>query len=208
MQTEPVRTITNPPANAVTDRHFMRHPKKQTVREQFFNLPEGTPCQLIAGEVIMSPSPVPLHQAIIMELSSQMLHFVKANKAGLVFSAPLDVSLNEDNIFQSDILFIHKDNISIIGEKMIEGAPDLVVEVLSPSSAYHDLRTKFRVYEQSVVREYWIVDPERKSVEVFMNSGKKFQLHQEIEGKGEVQSALLSGFSVDLNSIFLNLNSI
>ena len=100
------------------------------------------------------------------------------------------------------ILFIRKDNLSIIGKKMIEGVPDLVVEVLSPSSAYHDLRTKFRVYEQSGVQEYWIVDLERKSVEVFSKSGEKFQLHQEVEGKGAVESVVLSGFSVALEDLF------
>lgn len=182
MQTETGRTISNPPREAATARHFIRQAKKrQTVREIFLNLPEETPCQLIAGEIVMSPSPVPLHQAIIMELSFQLLRFVKAKKTGQVFVAPLDVSLDENNIFQPDILFIHKDNASIIGEKMIEGAPDLVVEVLSPSSAYHDLRTKFRIYEQAGVQEYWIVDPERKSVEVFTNNGKKFQPHQEVD---------------------------
>ncbi len=91
---------------------------------------------------------------------------------------------------------------------MIEGAPDLVVEVLSPSSAYHDLRTKFRAYERAGVQEYWIVDPERKSVEIHRNIGKKFQLHQEAEGQGDVQSALLAGFAVDLDSIFSSLDMI
>jgi Uma2 family endonuclease len=158
MHTESGR-ITNPPPKTVAARHYMRRAKKeQTVREQFLNLPEGTACQLIAGEIIMTPSPIPLHQLVIMELSFQMLQFVKSKDKGRVLAAPLDVSFNEENIFQPDILFIRKDNLSIIGEKMIEGVPDLVVEVLSPSSAYHDLRTKFRVYEQSGVQEYWIVD--------------------------------------------------
>jgi Uma2 family endonuclease len=177
----------------------MRQP---TVREQFLNLPEGTPCQLIAGKIVMHQSGTPLHQAVLAGLFVPLMQFVKAEKAGQVFIAPLDVSFDEDNIFQPDILFIDKDNASIIGEKMIEGAPDLVVEVLSPSSAYHDLRTKFRVYEQAGVQEYWIVDPERKSVEVFTNNGKKFQPHQEVEGEGTVQSMLLAGFSVQLEVIF------
>ncbi|XOF33814.1 MAG: Uma2 family endonuclease [Candidatus Electrothrix sp. YB6] len=203
MQTEPGRTISNPPPEAVAARHYIRHPEKQqSVREQFLNLPEGTPCQLIAGELIMSPSPIPLHQAVIMELAFQMLRFVKSKERGQVFIAPLDVALDENNIFQPDIFFISKDHLSIIGEKMIKGAPDLVVEVLSPSSAYHDLRTKFRAYARAGVQEYWIVDPGRKSVEVFTSSGEKFQLHQEVEGEGEVQSVTLAGFSVALETIF------
>ncbi len=202
MQTELGR-ITNPPPKAVATRHHIRRPKKKrTVREQFLNLPEGTPCQLIIGEIIMTPRLVPLHQYVAGHLYMQLLQYVEKNDLGQAFVAPLDVSFNEENIFQPDILFIRKGNLSIIGEKMIEGVPDLVVEVLSPSSAYHDLRTKFRVYEQSGVQEYWIVDLERKSVEVFSNSGKTFQLHQEVEGKGVVESVVLSGFSVALNDLF------
>lgn len=69
------------------------------------------------GEITMTPSPIPLHQIVIMELSFQMLRFVKAQDQGKVFVAPLDVSLDEKNIFQPDIFFIRKDNLSIIGEK-------------------------------------------------------------------------------------------
>ncbi len=201
MQTDSRRKTNSPPKT--TARHYMRRAKQeQSVREQFLNLPEGTRCQLIGGEIIMTPSPIPLHQIVIMELSFQMLRFVKTQDQGQVFVAPLDVCFNERNIFQPDILFIRKDNFSIIGEKMIEGVPDLVVEVLSPSSAYHDLRTKFRVYEHSGVQEYWIVDLERKSVEVFSNSEKKFNLEQEVEGEGAVESLLLSGFSVAVDELF------
>jgi Uma2 family endonuclease len=169
---------------------------------RFLALPEGTPCQLIAGELVMSPAPIPLHQAVILELSIQMALFVKKEKTGRVFTAPIDVQLNERSIFQPDILFISREKLALIGERMIEGPPNLVVEVLSPSSAYHDLRTKFRAYEQAGIAEYWIVDPERRSVEVFANREGKFQLRQEAEGEGAVQSVLLPGFSVELTSIF------
>lgn len=182
---------------------FIRRPEqRQSALERFLALPEGTACQLIAGELVMSPAPIPLHQAVILELSIQMALFVKKEKAGRVFTSPIDVRLNERSIFQPDILFISKEKANLIGERMIEGPPDLVAEVLSPSSAYHDLRTKFRAYEQAGVQEYWIVDPERKSVEVFVSSGSKFQLRQEAEGEGAVQSVLLAGLSVDLADIF------
>ncbi len=200
MQTDSRSDTKTPPKSAA--RHYMRPTKqKQSVREQFFNMPEGTPCQLITGKIIMTPSPVPLHQSVAGHLYMQLLQYAEKNDLGQVFIAPLDVSFNEKNIFQPDVFFIRKDNLSIIGEKMIEGVPDLVVEVLSPSSAYYDLRTKFRVYEQSGVQEYWIVDLERKSVEVFSNSGKKFNLKQEVEGEGAVESLLLSGFSVAVDEL-------
>lgn len=198
MQTETsIRTL------RATKQHSVRRTEqRQSALERFLALPEGAACQLIAGELVMSPAPIPLHQAVILELSIQMALFVKKANAGRVFTSPIDVRLNERNIFQPDILFISKEKAALIGERMIEGPPDLVAEVLSPSSAYHDLRTKFRAYEQAGVQEYWIVDPERKSVEVFVNSGGKFQLRQEAEGEGAAQSVLLSGLSVDLADIF------
>jgi Uma2 family endonuclease len=182
---------------------FIRRPEqRQSELERFLALPEGTACQLIAGELVMSPAPIPLHQYIVVHLSMQLFQFVEAASLGQVFVSPIDVRLNERSIFQPDILFISKEKAALIGERMIEGPPDLVAEVLSPSSAYHDLRTKFRAYEQAGVQEYWIIDPERKSVEVFVSSGSKFQLQQEAEGEGAVQSVLLAGLSVDLADIF------
>ncbi|MCI5208301.1 MAG: hypothetical protein D3910_05805, partial [Candidatus Electrothrix sp. ATG2] len=97
MQTEPGKR-TNPPSKTVTTRHYRQRPEKpQSVREQFLNLPEGTACQLIAGEIIMTPSPVPLQQTVLMELSYQLLRFVKEQDQGQVFVAPLDVSFNKEN---------------------------------------------------------------------------------------------------------------
>lgn len=129
----------------------------------------------------MRPSPIPRHQTVILALSVQMTLFVKQEHAGQGFVAPLDVSRDKDNIFQPDLFLISKEKAALVGEKMIEGAPDLVAEVLSPSSACHDLRTKFRAYGRAGVQECWIVDPERNSVERFQ---------------------LLPGFSVDLADIF------
>ena len=198
-----MQTETSSRTLRATKQHSVRRPEqRQAALERFLALPEGTACQLIAGELVMSPAPIPLHQYIVGHFYAKMLQFVDKSSLGQVFSSPIDVRLNERNIFQPDILFISKEKAALIGERMIEGPPDLVAEVLSPSSAYHDLRTKFRVYEQAGVQEYWIVDPERKSVEVFVNSGGKFQLRQEAEGEGAAQSVLLQGLSVDLADIF------
>lgn len=174
----------------------------RTTYEQYFSLPEGAPYQLIAGELVMTPSPVPLHQKIVMDLAFMLNSFVKKNNSGQVFVAPLDVRLDNNNVYQPDLLFISKDRAQIIGKTMIEGAPDLVIEVLSPATAYYDLRTKYRVYEQCGVAEYWIVDPERKSIEIFSNENGKFCLYCEAEATGTVQSDVVADFSVSLQSIF------
>ncbi len=107
-----------------------------------------------------------------------------------------------DNIYQPGTLYNSCERDEIIGETGIEGAPDLVVEVLSPATAYYDLRTKFRAYEKSGVKEYWIVDPERKSVEVYTVTNGKFSLSSEAEGTGTTQSFVLSEFSANIALIF------
>ncbi|SHJ00036.1 Putative restriction endonuclease [Desulfofundulus thermosubterraneus DSM 16057] len=91
---------------------------------------------------------------------------------------------------------------NIIEPQRINGAPDLVVEILSPVTAYYDLRKKFKVYERCGVKEYWIVDPEEKSVQVFLIKEGRFVLDQEAEQTGEISSCVLSGFTVRLESIF------
>jgi Uma2 family endonuclease len=97
---------------------------------------------------------------------------------------------------------ISKDNIKIIYEKNIQGAPDIVVEILSPETAYYDLREKFKIFEESGVKEYWIVDPGLKKIEIYENNEKKFRIHSEAEGDGVVLSEILAGLTISLVEIF------
>jgi Uma2 family endonuclease len=91
---------------------------------------------------------------------------------------------------------------NIAGEKTVEGAPDLVVEVISPSTFYYDTRPKFRNYEKYRVREFWIVDPGDRSVEIFVLEDGRFLPARRAEGSGTVESRVLAGFTVDLKDIF------
>lgn len=170
--------------------------------EDYRQLPEGSPYQLIGGRLVMTPSPTPRHQLVSAQLVFQMMTYVREKNLGVVAYAPLDVYLEATETFQPDIVFIDRNRIGIIGTDKINGAPDLVVEVLSPSTAYYDLKTKFRVYEKHGVREYWIVDPEDSSVQVYVLQDGQLKLHQEAVGEGKVQSKILAGFSVDLKDIF------
>jgi len=103
---------------------------------------------------------------------------------------------------QPDIIFVSKERLSIIGDKNVEGAPDLVVEVLSPSTAYYDLKHKKTVYAASGVKEYWIADPIEKSIEVFANKGREFALDNRAVSGQTARSKLLEGFTVALEKIF------
>jgi Uma2 family endonuclease len=176
--------------------------KKTYTYADYEKLPEGAPYQLIGGGLVMTPSPVPYHQMISMKLGFELLKFVEKGKLGVVLFAPIDVSLSETDTYQPDIIFISKDRLSIIGEKRIEGPPDLVIEILSPATAYYDLRIKKDTYEQSGVKEYWIVDPIQKTIEIFLNKKNKFELFSSAKGEGEVKSELLAGFSIGISGIF------
>ncbi|MGB9662845.1 MAG: Uma2 family endonuclease [Moorellaceae bacterium] len=176
--------------------------KETYTYEDYRRLPEGAPYQLIGGELVLTPAPSPYHQIIAFNLGLALGNFVVSRKRGRVLFAPLDVYLTETETYQPDIIFISRDRMDIIEAERINGAPDLVVEILSPTTAYYDLRKKFRVYERYGVKEYWIVDPGEKSVQVFVLKEGRFVLDQEVEGTGEVSSRLLTGFTVALSNIF------
>ena len=170
--------------------------------EDYSKLPEGAPYQLIGGKLVMTPSPIPYHQELSRELGFKLLTFVKENDVGHVYHAPLDVYFSETDVYQPDILFIHKNREKIIGKTKIEGSPDIVIEILSPSTAYYDLRKKFRIYEKFGVKEYWIVDPELKKIEVYENENSMYRIFSEAENAGIVSSAVLKSFEIELNELF------
>ena len=144
----------------------LKHPPR-TIIEVFKSLPEGTLAQLIENNLVMSPSPLDIQQKILNEINYHLLTFVKKHKLGEVRLAPYDVYLDRENVFQPDIIFIGKDRLHLIKENGLHGAPDLVIEILSPSTAKYDLGEKKDVYERCSVKEYWIVEPESKSVQGF-----------------------------------------
>lgn len=176
--------------------------KKLFTYLDYEKLPEGSPYQLIGGELIKEPSPVPYHQILSCRIEFELLKFIEEKDLGQVLYAPVDVYFSETETYQPDIIFISKERINIIGEKKIEAAPDLVMEILSPSTAYYDLRHKMRVYEKSGVKEYWIIDPQEKSIEVYENESGQFTIFSKAQNKGILSSKLLEGFKVDLEKVF------
>jgi len=137
--------------------------QKKTV-DDYRELGEGASYELIEGSLVKEPSPLYEHQRSLMKLSNLIYNFVEQNDLGEVLVAPMDVYLDNENVFQPDILFIAKENLSLIEKDGIHGAPDLVIEILSPSNKNNDLIIKFRNYERHGVREYFIVDPGSKEV--------------------------------------------
>src|SRR3989337_1269616 len=164
-------------------------------------LPEGAPYQLIGGNLIKEPAPVPYHQILSKRIELELATFVEKNGLGEVLYAPADVYFSETEVYQPDIMFISRDRMNIIGEKNIEAAPDLIIEILSPSSAYYDLRHKMRVYETSGVKVYWVVDPIETEIEVYQNINGEFRLFNKACQSGVIHSALLEWFAAELGKI-------
>ncbi|MGJ4752082.1 Uma2 family endonuclease [Leptospira kmetyi] len=169
--------------------------------KDFAELPEGTLAELLDGEIIMVPAPIPEHQRVIRKFSNALSTFVERNQLGEIFFSPIDVFLDEHNVVQPDLVYISKANRSLIGEKRIEGAPDWVAEILSEGNAYHDLKTKKKLYEKHGVSEYWIVDPMERSVEVFSNGESGFKLIASATS-GKISSVVLEGFSIEIEPLF------
>lgn len=176
--------------------------KRRYTYEDYEKLPEGVSYQLIGGELVMTPSPAPYHQIVLRKIGFELVKFVEERKLGEVIYSPIDVYFSETETYQPDIIFIPKERLHIIGEKKIESAPDLVIEILSPATAYYDLRHKRRIYESSGVKEYWIVDPMEKGIEVYENIGGEFKLFSHAQQSGMVNSKLLDGFKVEVGNIF------
>jgi Uncharacterized protein conserved in cyanobacteria len=155
---------------------------KKTVHD-YLKLPEGSPYQLIQGELVISPAPSIFHQKISKRIFQILYKNIENDQKGEVFYSPVDVYLDEESVFQPDLVVVLKDGKAKIEEKGIIGAPDVVIEVLSSSSAYYDLVEKKEVYQKYGVKEYWIVDLKRKTVEIYKNSDNEFVLVASARGK-------------------------
>ncbi len=187
-----------------TDRPEVDLPEKDRYTyEDYQQLPEGAPYELIRGHLVVSPSPTVQHQRLVRRLTRVLEDAVQRGDAGgEVLFAPMDVRLSEDTVVQPDVLYVSAARADRIGEQDISGAPDLVVEVVSPSTSHRDVFDKKRLYEESEVREYWIVDPDSETVEVHVLTEEGLSLHERHVDTGTAASALLGGFTVDLTSLF------
>lgn len=164
--------------------------------------------ELIDGEAIMLASPATIHQLISAELMRQLGNYLEGKKCR-VLSAPFDVRLFEkegdrfDNIqtvVQPDISIICDQN--KLDEHGCKGAPDMTLEILSPSNARHDLLVKLNLYQRAGVREYWVVSPEQKTVQVFLLDGGSLKLF-EVYGPSNVAKVnVLDGCFIELSKVF------
>jgi Uma2 family endonuclease len=158
--------------------------------------------EIIGGQLIVSPSPSTRHQQILLELASSLKVYLLAERRGQVFVAPLDVRLSFYDVVQPDLLVVLNDRREIIQERGIVGAPNLVVEILSPSSEITDRVDKAALYASSGVQEYWIVDPIAEVVTVYGLDGDRFAPSAKLKRSADLYSVVLPGFVLDLDTIF------
>lgn len=180
---------------------MVKEKKPKYTYEDFEKLPEGSPYQLIRGMLVKSPPPVPYHQGLAGKLHLIFAELEKQGK-GKVYFSPIGVYLTDTETYQPDLIFIDSSRLEIIGEKKIEGPPDIVVEILSPNTAYYDLRHKMEMYEKYGVKEYCIIDPPAKTVELYQNGEDGYELKTKAKKEGCVTSTLYPDLSVKAEELF------
>ena len=137
---------------------------------------DGRRYEIHEGELSVTPAPSPRHQEISGNLNEVLRHHVKTRGLGKVFYAPIDCIPGETSIVQPDLVFLDTNRLSLISDRGIEGAPTLVVEILSPSTTLIDRSTKRQLYRRYGVPYYWIVDPEARTIEAYSLSEGEYQL--------------------------------
>lgn len=160
--------------------------------------------ELINGELVRKNAPSGEHQFVQSELFYRLMHYVTEKKLGRVFSSPTAVILSEESAPQPDLTYLSKEKMNLLDpESGIKGSPDLVVEIISPSSYKRDHFDKKKLYAQFGIAEYWIIDPSYHSIEVFVLEEKEYKLHAfGIDGE-EVTSQVIKDLSIDVSSIFI-----
>ena len=170
--------------------------------DDYARLPDDRRYEVIDGELYLTPAPTPYHQIVKGRIERLLQDHVEEAKLGMVLDAPCDVVLSQFDVLQPDIFFISTGRLAVIGEKYISDAPDLVVEVLSPGTRKRDRFIKSKRYARFGVREMWIADPQKKTIEVFVNAEGGFRREALHAGDEVLRSPLLPGLEVPLARVF------
>jgi len=178
-------------------------PQGEWTEEDYFSLPDtNLYVELSEGRLIMPPHPTRSHQAAVLELAVRLRTFVRERDLGEVLIAPLPVRLWPGKIREPDILFLSKEYADRAGEK-VYGVPDLVVEVVSPSTEKTDRVEKFAEYAKAGVKEYWLVGPDGKTVEIYGLRDGQYILLGKYNSSQIASSEILPGFKVKVEELFL-----
>ena len=171
--------------------------------QDYLALPDtGDRYEILKGELIMVAAPNTMHQIVSGNLEFIIRTFFKKQPVGIVLDAPCDVVLSEINVVQPDILVILKKRKAIIQHACVQGAPDWIIEILSPASQQYDFGLKKAIYEEHGVKEYWIVHPKEQWIEQYVLQGNALKLSNRLEQTGRLASHVVAGLQVDLKEVF------
>ncbi len=162
---------------------------------------EGDRHEIVDGELVVTPSPIPSHQFISSNIVFALSQHVRTSNLGKVVHAPIDIRFTPDNVLIPDIIFIARDRRHVIGPRAVDAPPDLVIEILSPGTRRRDLTVKRDLYAQFGVREYWIVDPAARTVEVLERIGNGFKPVPLLDD-ATIQSRVLPELRLTLEMVF------
>jgi Uma2 family endonuclease len=171
--------------------------------DDYVGLPaDGRRYEILDGELFVTPAPSSRHQQVSINLAFLLVQHVRARHLGRILDAPIDVIFEPTTVAQPDIVFIRTERDAIVADRGIEGSPDLVVEILSPSSVRQDRITKAALYARFGVPYYWIVDPDAGTVELYELAGDAYRLVAKESGDARIRPALFPGLAIDLVEVF------
>jgi Uma2 family endonuclease len=162
---------------------------------------DGKRREIIAGELFVTPSPQTLHQRVVMRLGAYLWNHVNSHKLGEIFSAPFDVVLSEFDVVEPDVIYISNARAGVLTDKNVQGAPDLVVEVVSESTVRVDRSIKLKLYGRFGVQEYWIIGPQGPSADVYRHGPEGFSLAAQLAFSDALTSPLFPAFNLPLSRL-------
>jgi Uma2 family endonuclease len=158
--------------------------------------------EVIDGDLFMTPAPSWKHQSSLMLLGNLIFNWVHPRGLGTIVPAPTGVVLDEENGVQPDLVYIAREHFNIISERGVEGSPDLVVEVLSPSTEVRDRGVKMRRYAAAGIAHYWLLDPRARALEAYALSENGYELAG-IHGPGAIfRPALFPGLEIPVDTLW------
>ena len=174
---------------------------RQTYKD-YCATPDDERYELLNGNLMMVPAPNRKHQEVLISLAHKLVNFTEEHGLGKVYVAPFDVFLSDTDVVQPDVLFISRARAHTLTDENVRGAPDLVIEILSPSTADRDLGYKHDLYGRHGVLEYWIVDPMAETVAVHQQRDGRLELAETFGRRDTLRTALLEGLQLKLDDIF------
>ena len=191
--------------SAVVPADWVTGPQQgQWTYKDYAAIPEdGSRYEVVNGVLYMSPSPNVWHQSIVGEIFAYLRDYVRGSRLGRVFMGPLDVELSYGHVVQPDVFVVLNKHFDRITKLRIIGAPDLVVEIASPSTARHDLHAKLDAYASAGVPEYWVVNPDAQTVELLVLESGAYSSLGVFSGRTILPSQVVPDLPAEVEQFFV-----